>query len=152
MNRDWQIHDRRPLPPLLDQVKGLAIAELHRRLGESGYAAIRPAHGCVFRFIDREGSRLTDLAERSGHTKQAVGEIVADLEGLGYLERVPDPDDGRAKLIRLTELGWEAEQAALAIFDDIERRWGEQVGEERVAMLREALERISELERVPAAA
>ena len=152
MNRDWQIHDWRPLPPLLEEVKQLAIAELHRRLGESGYGAIRPAHGCVFRFIDREGSRLTDLAERSGHTKQAVGEIVADLEGLGYLERVPDPDDGRAKVIRLTELGWQAEQAALEIFADIERRWGEQVGEERVAVLREALERISELERMPAAA
>ena len=152
MNRDWQIHDWRPLPPLLEEVKQLAIAELHRRLGEIGYGAIRPAHGCVFRFIDREGSRLTDLAERSGHTKQAVGEIVADLEALGYLERVPDPDDGRAKVIRLTELGWQAEQAALEIFADIERRWGEQVGEERVAVLREALERISELERMPAAA
>ena len=54
--------------------------EVHRRLHEQGYAEIRPGHGCVFRFIDHEGTRLTELAERSGYTKQAVGEVVADLE------------------------------------------------------------------------
>src|SRR5215211_4503369 len=147
MTRDWQIHDWRPLPPLLEEVKEIAVAELHRRLGEAGHAAIRPAHGCVFRFIDREGSRLTDLAERSGHTKQAVGEVVADLQGLGYVERVPDPDDRRAKIIRLTEQGWEGQREALEIFADIERRWAEEIGQQQVATLREALERIVELER-----
>jgi len=149
MTRDWQIHDWRPLPPLLEEVKEIAVAELHRRLGEAGHAAIRPAHGCVFRFIDREGSRLTELAERSGHSKQAVGEVVADLEVLDYVERVPDPADRRAKIIRLTELGWEAQREALEIFADIERRWAEEVGEGRVATMREALERIVELERSP---
>ena len=51
----------------------------------AGYPEIRPGHGCVFRFIDHEGTRLTELAERSGYTKQAVGEVVADLEELGYV-------------------------------------------------------------------
>ena len=149
MTRDWQIHDWRPLPPLLEEVKEIAVAELHRRLGEAGHAAIRPAHGCVFRFIDREGSRLTELAERSGHSKQAVGEVVADLEVLDYVERVPDPADRRAKIIRLTELGWEAQREALEIFADIERRWASAVGDERLRELRETTEAILAVELAP---
>jgi DNA-binding MarR family transcriptional regulator len=146
---DWKIHPRRPLPPLLNEVKELAVAELHRRLGEEGHPTIRPGHGCVFRFIDREGSRLTDLAEHAGLTKQAVGEVVADLEELGYVERVPDPGDGRVKIIRLTERGWDGQAAALRIFDDIERGWAERFGEERVRVMHELLEEIAAAERAP---
>jgi DNA-binding MarR family transcriptional regulator len=131
-----------PLPWLLTELKQAAIDELHRRLAERGYTEIRDGHGCVFRFIDAEGSRLTDLAERSGYTKQAVGEVVVDLEGLGYVERTPDPADGRAKIIRLTERGREAFAAAMTIFADIERDWAERVGEERMATVREVLEEL----------
>ena len=91
-----------PLVALLGGVQAAVRAELHVRLREQGFAEIRPAHGCVFGNIDEEGSRLTDLAERSGLTKQSVGEAVADLEQLGFVERVGDPGDGRAKIIRLT--------------------------------------------------
>src|SRR5919202_3393766 len=107
-----------PLAPLLGQLKELAMDELHRRLHEQGYSEIRPGHGCVFRFIDEEGTRLTELAERSGYTKQAVSEVVADLEALGYVERVPDPLDGRAKTIKLTHSGREAFAAGRRIFAD----------------------------------
>ena len=153
MSDDWKVHGReRPLPALLHEVKEAAVAELHRRLADEGHPDIRPGHGCVFRFVGSEGSRLTALAERSGLTKQAVGEVVDDLERLGYVERVPDPADGRAKIIRLTEAGWEAGRTAARIFADIERRWGMELGEERVASLRETLESIVALERgaVPA--
>jgi DNA-binding MarR family transcriptional regulator len=118
--------------------------EVHRRLGEEGFAEIRPGHGCVFRFIDRDGSRLTDLAVRSGYTKQAVSEVAADLEALGYVERLPDPDDGRAKIIKLTGPGEEALATARRIFADIERRWTEEFGEERIAQLRETVELLLE--------
>ncbi|HZA90531.1 MAG TPA: MarR family winged helix-turn-helix transcriptional regulator [Solirubrobacterales bacterium] len=143
MANDWKIHGaHRPLPALLAAAKELAIAELHRRLGEEGHPQIRPGHGCVFRFIDVEGTRLTAIAERSGFTKQAVGEVVDDLERMDYVERVPDPEDRRAKIIRLTERGWEAQGAGQRIFADIERGWAERFGEERVATLREVLEEI----------
>jgi DNA-binding MarR family transcriptional regulator len=132
-----------PLPALLDEVKQMAVDELHRRLHEEGHAQVRPGHGCVFRFVDAEGSRLTELAERARMTKQAVGEVVADLEQLGYVERAPDPQDGRAKLIKLTELGAEARRTALAIFADMERAWAERYGAERVAAMRELLEDIA---------
>jgi DNA-binding MarR family transcriptional regulator len=141
-----------PLPPLLAMVKDLAIEELHRRLAEEGFDRIRPGHGCVFRFVASEGSHLTELAERSGFTKQAVGEVASDLERLGYVERMPDPGDRRAKIIRLTERGAQAQAAALRIFSDIERRWGERYGEERVALLRETVEAILAGERAAAIA
>ena len=141
-----------PLPPLLGELKELGIAELHRRLHAEGFPEIRPGHGCVFRFIGSEGSRLTDLADRSGYTKQAVGEVAADLEGLGYVERIPDPEDGRAKTIRLTEHGREAQAAGRRILEDIERRWVEQFGEDRIGQLRETVELLIAAERggVPA--
>ena len=139
-----------PLPPLLGEVKELAIAELHRRLQEEGFEQIRQGHGCVFRFIDVEGSRLTDLADRSQLTKQAVGEVVTDLERMGYVERVPDAADGRAKIIRLTGPGIEAHHAAVRIFGEIEARWAERYGEERIALLRELLEEIVATEGAPA--
>ena len=91
-----------PLIALLSQVRDAVAEELFTRLTELGFAELRPAHGCVFANIDDGGSRLTDLAERSGFTKQSVGEAVADLERLGFVERVRDPADGRAKIIQLT--------------------------------------------------
>jgi DNA-binding MarR family transcriptional regulator len=148
MSDDWKIHGSdRPLPALLNDVKVLAVEELHRRLGEEGHPLIRPGHGCVFRFIDLEGSRLTALAERSGLTKQAVGETVDELEQMGYVERAADPADGRAKIIRLTERGWDGQRAAQRVFADIERRWAERFGEDRVSSLRELLEEIVATER-----
>jgi DNA-binding MarR family transcriptional regulator len=136
-----------PLPPLIGDAKSIAFAELHRRLAETGHPRIRDGHGCVFRFIDTEGTRLTALAERSGLTKQAVGEAVDDLEGMGYVERVSDPADRRAKIIRLTRSGADAQQVALGIFDAIERDWEQRFGKQRIAILREVLTEIVESER-----
>jgi DNA-binding MarR family transcriptional regulator len=130
---------RTPLPALLDDAKRIGFGELHRRLEEQGHPQIRNAHGCVFRYIDVDGSRLTDLAAQSGVTKQAVGEFVDELQQLGYVERAPDPIDGRAKIIRLTKRGRDARRAALRIFDDIEREWADRFGEDRIAELREIL-------------
>jgi DNA-binding MarR family transcriptional regulator len=131
-----------PLVALLDRAQKLVLAELHERLSQAGLANIRDAHGCVFGNIQPEGSRLTELAERAGITKQAVGEAVADLERLGYVDRVPDPADGRAKIIRLTEAGREAQSFGFDVMQGIERRWAEQHGEERMTGMRDLLEQV----------
>jgi DNA-binding MarR family transcriptional regulator len=132
-----------PLPALLDDLAGNSFAQFHARLKEAGHPTIRQGHGCVFRFIHEGGSRLTELAESSGLSKQAVGEVVDDLEKLGYVERAQDPQDGRAKVIRLTEQGADAQRTALDIFADIERDFAERYGAERVAIMRELLEEIA---------
>jgi DNA-binding MarR family transcriptional regulator len=128
---------------LLDAAFDEFSDELARRVDAAGYTDLRPGHGCVFGTIDPEGSRLTDLAERAGMTKQTVGEVTSDLEKLGYVERVPDPSDGRAKIIRLTERGHAAHAIGRGLIEDIERDWGERFGAERVAALRELLEEIA---------
>jgi DNA-binding MarR family transcriptional regulator len=139
-----------PLPALLEDAADAGFGEFRPRLAAAGHQVVRPGHGCVFRFIHEGGSRLTELAERAGLTKQAVAEVVADLEQLGYVERALDPDDRRAKVIRLTELGADAHRAALGIFAEIEEGWAERYGAERMAELRDLLEEIAADYRPPA--
>jgi DNA-binding MarR family transcriptional regulator len=115
------------------------LGDLSARMVEAGYADVRGAHGCVFGNIEADGMRLTELAERAGMTKQAVGEAVSDLERLGYAERVADPSDGRAKIIRLTEKGSAAQRAGFAIIADLEAVWTERFGAERVEQMRSLL-------------
>jgi DNA-binding MarR family transcriptional regulator len=115
------------------------VAELTARLAEVGYGDIRQTHGCVFGNIVPDGMRLTELAELAGMTKQGVGEAVSDLERLGYAERVADPSDGRAKIIRLTERGRAAQSAGFEIITDIESEWVRRFGAERVAQARSLL-------------
>lgn len=136
------------LVALLASVKDDLLEEMYRRVAAAGYPGLRPSHGCVFRYLDVEGSRLSELAERSGMTKQAFGEHVANVEALGYVVRVPDPEDGRAKLILPTPRGREALILGRQIFADLEREWAEAIGAERVAALRETLQEIHALQRV----
>ena len=79
-------------------------------------------------------------------TKQSIGEIVDDLEALGYVERIPDPADKRAKLICLTQKGRQAQRVGYGLFAKIERAWAKRYGSERVAELRELLEEIAATE------
>src|SRR6476619_676803 len=108
MTTEPLIPSQRPIAALLNEVQVAAVRKLFARLQEEGFEHIREGHGCVFGFIDLEhGSRLTELAERAGLTKQAVGEAATELERLGYAERMPDPTDKRAKIIKLTPTGVE---------------------------------------------
>ena len=143
----------RPLPGLLQEVKLAAVRKLLERLADAGHPDIRESYGCVFGFIDLEnGSRLTELAEKAGLTKQAVGEAVTELERLGYVVRVPDPLDRRAKIIKLTELGLDGCLKGRRLFAQIEAEWAEQLGQELMASFREAATRIAALEGAPTAA
>lgn len=118
------------------------VVELHERLAEAGFGDVRPTHTSVFAHIGLEGIRLTDLAERAQLTKQLMNYLVNYLEERGYVFRVPDPSDGRAKIIRLTPRGEQVLHAGTAIIRDIEREWAERIGEENMRQLREQLERL----------
>lgn len=135
-----------PLPGLLEVAAQAMFREFRVDLVEAGYGDIRPTHGCVFRFVHDEGMRLTDLAAAAGIAKQSAGEIVDDLMARGYVERFPDPADRRAKLIRLTERGKEAQAIGFNLFSRLEERFGERYGADRVAALRDLLEEIAAAE------
>src|ERR1700756_797973 len=132
-----------PLPGLLEIAGEAMLAEFREELGKHGYEDLRPTHGCVFRFVREDGMRLTELAAHAGITKQSAGELVDDLVGLGYVERIADPADKRAKLICLTERGREAQRGGFDLFSEIEQRWAEHFGAERFEALRELLEQIA---------
>ena len=118
----------------------LAINELvSERLAERGFADFRPAHGTIGQHIRDHGSRVTELAQLAQVSKPTVVYLVNDLERLGYVERVPDPDDGRAKLIRLTERGARAQEAARETVAQIEHDWSLVLGRRDFATLRELL-------------
>jgi DNA-binding MarR family transcriptional regulator len=135
-----------PLHGLLELAFDAFIEEFRDALAQSEFSDVRPTHGCVFRYMDERGLRLTDIAERGNMTKQSAGEVVDDLVALGYVERVPDPDDRRAKIIRLTERGEAAQSYGFRLLAEIEQRWGERYGAERIAGLRATLEEIAAVE------
>lgn len=125
---------------LFSDVFDALVAELHEALPAAGFEDIRPSHSVgVFRTVDPEGTRPGELARRAGVTPQAMAEFVRYLEQHGYVERVPDPTDGRARLVRLTPLGREAAAAAHVAFDGVESRWKRALGAKRYAQLKEML-------------
>ncbi|MEU4672668.1 MarR family winged helix-turn-helix transcriptional regulator [Amycolatopsis sp. NPDC023774] len=141
----------KPLPPLPERNTAAALYQAYLRLAAGINAATRAydprtraAHATVFIHLEPGGIRLTRLAEKAVMTPQAMGELVDDLERLGYLRRVPDPVDRRAKLILFTDQGLEALEVAFAAIRDAERRLVEQLGEETVAELNRTLARIVE--------
>ena len=125
---------------------GRAHKVLNERIRSGVVAAghpIRAAHSAVFVNIDRAGSRLTHLAERAAMTPQAMGELVDDLAGMGYVERLPDPADRRAKLIMLTDLGYDTLQAAYDTILDIEAELLAELGAGGLAKLQRTLGRLA---------
>jgi len=103
----------------------------------------RPAHSAVMAHIDIDGgTRLSTIAARANITPQAVGELVDDLERLGYVVRQPDPDDRRAKRIVLTDRGRESVAAALDTIATLEAELEDLLGSDKVAELHDSLSRI----------
>src|ERR1700743_1178955 len=131
------------LPALLDLAVDAMYADFRKLLEQSPYTDVRPTHGCVFRFVHGEGMRLTELATKAGLTKQSGGRLGGARPGLGYIERFPDPTDKRAKLIRLTAKGLDAQRIGFASFTRLEQDWAEIFGADRIAALRATLEDIA---------
>lgn len=125
---------------LLEGHRALAN-ELNDALEERGYPDARPGHSAVFMNIDRRsGTGLTELARRARMTKQGMMLIVDELENRGYVRRVPDPEDGRAKVVRLTARGRRYVAEARRVVAAIELRARRELGERRYEALRSALD------------
>src|ERR687897_318457 len=116
-------HRRTGLGLLLREPYRIGNDELHRRIAAAGHPAVRAPHGDVFAFLDAGGTSVSELARRAQVTKQSMAELVAHLERHGYVERVPDPSDRRAKLVRATERGREVYAIAREAIAEIEQEW-----------------------------
>lgn len=117
---------------------------VQRAMREAGYD-VTVAQSRLAQRIADEGSRLTELADRAQVTKQTASLLVAALEREGLVERVPDPSDGRARLIRMSERGREAAAQAMQVVMGVEREWTEHLGPELAGQLREGLVRLREI-------
>ena len=118
----------------------LGNARIAERFAERGHPDVRPPHNKVFQFLDHHGTRVSTLAERAQITKQSMAELVAHLERHGYLERVPDPDDKRAKLVRTTTRGEEIYAIAREVIAEMEEEWTRILGRSKIRTLRTILE------------
>jgi DNA-binding MarR family transcriptional regulator len=99
------------------------------KLRDYGHDGLTLFHTALISNLDLEGNRITTLAQRAGVSKQAMGQLVGDLEQRGYIERIPDPNDGRATLIKFTEQGWQLLQDAYLVKLAIETEYTEILGE-----------------------
>ncbi|MBS4189696.1 MarR family transcriptional regulator [Bacillus sp. FJAT-49705] len=130
------------LTSLLSLSFSSSINELHDKLSELGFGDLRPVHGFMFKCITPDGATGIELAEYLGITKQAVSKIVDFLEKSGYVMRQTHPTDKRGKIIVLTERGWLAMKVKDEILTEIEQRWIENIGTERMQMLKEDLTKL----------
>ncbi|MFJ8113223.1 MarR family winged helix-turn-helix transcriptional regulator [Streptomyces sp. NPDC096132] len=124
-----------------------AAGELTRRIHEGvvarGFEGVRPAQGFAFARLAPDGATVTDLAVHLGVTKQAASQLVDELVRKGYVERRAHPDDARARLIVLTERGWECTRAAEEAAAEVVREWVDVLGEGGVRVLCDQLWRIA---------
>lgn len=117
---------------------------VRQAMRDAGYD-VTVAQARLAQRIAEDGTRLTELADRAGVTKQTASLLVAALEREGLVERVPDPEDGRARLIRLSARGREAAQRAMEVVIGVESEWTAHLGPELTERLREALVRLCEV-------
>jgi DNA-binding MarR family transcriptional regulator len=120
-------------------------SRLFAALAAAGFDDLTPAQGRIAARIGPGGTRLTDLAEQALVTKQTAGHLVDLLERGGYVRRVPDPTDGRARLVQIAERGQEVAVVARKVEREVEAEWTAHLGHETAAQLRAALERLREI-------
>ena len=115
------------------------VARIYQGLLDAGFTDLRMPNLVVFQHMSGDGARPTELADRAQMTKQSMNYLVDYLEACGYVERAPDPMDGRARIVRLTSRGWAVTDKARQIADQIEHDWAAHIGEQRMADLRRTL-------------
>ncbi|WP_327140012.1 MarR family winged helix-turn-helix transcriptional regulator [Nocardia sp. NBC_01327] len=118
---------------------------IFRALQDAGFDDWTLTQCRVFQRIAQDGSRLTDLADQAQMTKQSASAMVDQLESLGYVRRVPDPADGRARLIVIERRGRRAVAVAKATRDEILAEWKEYLGTRNFALLQQILDQLREI-------
>jgi DNA-binding MarR family transcriptional regulator len=118
---------------------------LFQALRDAGFDDWTLAQCRVFQRVAPNGSRLKDLADQAQMTKQSASVMVDQLEHLGYVRRVPDPTDGRARLIVIEERGKRAVEVAMATLDEIYAEWKTYLGTRNFTLLHQILDQLREI-------
>ncbi len=134
----WPV-DARTTPALVQMLARSQATGLATRFAAAGHTDLRPGHAPLLVPLLAGGRHASDLAEELGVSRQAVAQTVAALEKGDYVERVTDPGDGRAKLIRLTPRGRSALRTMRATALAVEEQWRASLGEARLRELRTLL-------------
>ena len=113
-------------------------------LNAAGFEELRMPHMAVLQFPGPDGVRPGMLAERAGMSKQAMNQLLRSLDALGYLARSDAPDEGRARIVRLTKRGRAAYAKIHEILRDIEREWNAELGTKRFNQLKDLLVQVWE--------
>jgi DNA-binding MarR family transcriptional regulator len=138
---------RTPIPPQTGAMLRWAwdawVDELMARVAAAGFDDLRAVHRPILRDLLFDGQRPGQLAARLGLSKQAVNDILREFEAKGYITLEPDPGDGRAKRIVLTDRGWAFGKTVEQLSRAISRRWAAEVGHERYAIFEDVLKDIA---------
>ncbi|GAA4080248.1 MarR family winged helix-turn-helix transcriptional regulator [Nocardioides kongjuensis] len=145
MSRELIRPDREPLIALVDKTARVMRADMVAGAHRAGFAEVAPSHNAVFATLPPEGARAADMAARAGITRQSMGEVVRDMVRLGMLEMVPDPTDGRAKLVTYTDYGRQVAQAGMDHINALDRMFRDELGEAEYEAARRVLARVREL-------
>jgi DNA-binding MarR family transcriptional regulator len=116
--------------------------EIEAALRDAGFDDVRPAAGNVFPFVPPEGITVSELAERAAVRKQTMAQAVDQLERTGYVERRPNPNDRRSRLVFLTERGASVPPVTHAAAERVEEGWAKATTPDDVEALRAALVRL----------
>jgi DNA-binding MarR family transcriptional regulator len=115
---------------------------LRRVAAREGVPQLRRSHTALLPHIDLDGTRISELAERLGVSKQAVSELVDELEAAGVVKKSPDPNDARAKRVNFTPRGLQGLVSGLNLLRDFERELAQTVGAKNMQNLRATLLRV----------
>lgn len=111
------------------------VAAVTARLALLGYEDFPFASASLLWLMDEGGTRSTILAQRAGVSKQAMSQLVRQMERQGYLEQVVDPTDTRAKVVRMTERGEAVKTACVEVREDLNRKLSAALGLHDAAQL-----------------
>jgi len=133
------------LPVLMFVAHRHVESQVMLALAAAGHDAITLAQARLLQRVAPDGTRLTELAEQAQVTKQSAGFLVDQLERMGYVERVPDPADARARLVRMARRGRAAGKVAAAVVAQIEGEWRAHLGEAAYDDLAGHLQKLREI-------
>lgn len=129
----------------LTRLAWLAFRErIFAAVREAGYADLQPAHVLLFRYPTIADVRPSELAEQMGISKQSLNDLLRHLEAHAYIELRPDPSDGRARLITLTDRGSELMEFVRTAAREISEDWARVVGRKRFEAFQRTLRQLVE--------